>query len=60
MLLCAPLGLCLGFAMTAVISAYTSWEVSFWIMAILSIVFSVVFWLLDEKYFDLNKTYEYK
>ena len=60
MLLCAPLGLTIGFAMTAAISIYSSWEISFWIMAILSIIFSITFLLLDEKYFDLNKTYEHK
>ena len=60
MLLCSPVGLTLGFAMTAVISSYLTWEISFWIMSILSIVSAKIFILLDEKYFDLSQTYEFK
>ena len=62
---CAPIGIAIGFSMTAIMSSFNfrtpiTWETSFWILAALSVVYALIISSIPEKYFDVHAVNELK
>lgn len=60
MLLCAPVGIFIGFSGTASFSYHLTWEWTFWILSGVSFLCSLVTMFLPSKFFDCQKANEYR
>lgn len=55
MLIGAPLGVIIGYLMTAVMQTYYSWQLSFWIQGIMSLFFFVMLLFVPSRYLEIKK-----
>ena len=60
MLLCCPIGLTIGFAITALFTNHYKWEGSFWTISLFSAFYAFLILLVPSKYFDVNTAIEFK
>ena len=60
MLMCCPLGITVGFSITALFTNHYKWEGAFWVFSALSFLCSFLICLVPAKYFDVNHAIEYK